>query len=295
MKTHSGNVGKIISDVGKITIDTLDKFEIPYDELYFGKPYAHAYIDDLVINAFDDYQQDLGVSNFSIDERDFNSLEEDVVPIVTKRSSNAVKLKGEIMWYLNLPRKLCKFTPSLISYDEKTYGMYKLERIQGITFQELFLSESLTDDGFEKLLNALKNIHAFSSKEDTNIYQNYALKLKERFKSYDYSKFDKSSEIYNELFKKLSEYENKKQGKLGVIHGDPVFSNILIDKFGKIKLIDPRGVVGEKTTIYGDVFYDYAKVYQSLLGYDEVMQNKSVSNEYREHLMKYLFNFIKTE
>ena len=67
MKTHSGNVGKIISDVGKITIDTLDKFEIPYDELYFGKPYAHAYIDDLVINAFDDYQQDLGVSNFSID------------------------------------------------------------------------------------------------------------------------------------------------------------------------------------------------------------------------------------
>ena len=92
------------------------------------------------------------------------------------------------MWYLNLPRKLCKFTPSLISYDEKTYGMYKLERIQGITFQELFLSESLTDEGFEKLLNALKNIHAFSSKEDTNIYQNYASKLQERFKSYDYSK-----------------------------------------------------------------------------------------------------------
>ena len=106
---------------------------------------------------------------------------------------------------------------------------------------------------------------------------------------------DKSSEIYNELFKKLSEYENKKQGKLGVIHGDPVFSNILIDKFGKIKLIDPRGVVGDKTTIYGDIFYDYAKVYQSLLGYDEVMQNKSVSNEYREHLIEILFNFIEKE
>ena len=295
MKTHNGNVGKIISDVGKITINTLDKFEIPYDELYFGKPYAHAYIDDLVINAFDDYQQDLGVSNFSIDERDFNSLEEDVVPIVTKRSSNSVKLKGEIMWYLNLPRKLCKFTPSLISYDEKTYGMYKLERIQGITFQELFLSESLTDDGFTKLLKSLKNIHSFASKEDVNIYQNYASKLQDRFKSYDYSKFDKSSEIYNELLKKLSEYENHKQGKLGVIHGDPVFSNILMDKFGKIKLIDPRGVVGDKTTIYGDIFYDYAKVYQSLLGYDEVMQNKSVSNEYREHLIGILFNFIEKE
>ena len=51
MKTHNGNVGKIISDVGKITIDTLEKFEIPYDELYFGKPYAHAYIDDLAVES----------------------------------------------------------------------------------------------------------------------------------------------------------------------------------------------------------------------------------------------------
>ena len=54
MKTHNGNVGKINADVGKITIDTLENFEVPYDELYFGKPYAHAYIDDLVISAFDD-------------------------------------------------------------------------------------------------------------------------------------------------------------------------------------------------------------------------------------------------
>lgn len=144
-------------------------------------------------------------------------------------------------------------------------------------------------------MNALKNIHAFSSKEDVSIYQNYALKLEERFKSYDYSKFEKSTEIYNQLHKKLTEYENKKQGKIGVVHGDPVFSNILIDKFGKIKLIDPRGVVGKKTTIYGDIFYDYAKVYQSLLGYDEVMQDKSVSTEYREHLIEILFDFIEKE
>lgn len=295
MKTHNGNIGKIIQDIGKITMDTLEKFEIPYDELYFGKPYAHAYIDDLVINAFDDYQRDLGISNFSIDERDFNSLEEDVVPIVTKRSSNAIKLKGEIMWYLNLPRRLCKFTPSMISYDEKTYGMYKLERIQGITFQELFLSGGLTDEGFKKLLFALKTIHLHSTNDNVNLYENYATKLQNRYKSYDYSKFDKSTEIYNELYKKLTEYENKNQGKSGIVHGDPVFSNILIDKFGKIKLIDPRGVVGDKTTIYGDIFYDYAKVYQSLLGYDEVMQDKSVSGEYREHLIDLLFKFIEKE
>ena len=295
MKTHSGNVGKIIQDVGKITIDTLEKFEIPYDELYFGKPYAHAYVDDLAINVFDDYQKYLGISNFSIDERDFNSLEEDTVPIVTKRSSNTKKLQGEIKWYLNLPRKLCCYVPSLISYDEKTYSEYRLERIQGITFQELFLSESLTDEGFKKLLDALKEIHSFKKTSDIDLYKNYASKLEKRYKTYDYSEFEESKEIYNELHTELIEYANKKQGRCGIIHGDPVFSNILIDKFGEIKLIDPRGILGDNITIYGDVFYDYAKVYQSLLGYDEVMQNKSVSDEYRGRIIKILFNFIKKE
>ena len=51
MRTHSGNVGAVVRDIGKVTIDTLDKYSIPYDEIYFGKPYAHFYIDDLAINT----------------------------------------------------------------------------------------------------------------------------------------------------------------------------------------------------------------------------------------------------
>jgi hypothetical protein len=50
MKTHNGNIGKINADIGKITFDTLEKFNIPYDEIYFGKPHADFYIDDLAIN-----------------------------------------------------------------------------------------------------------------------------------------------------------------------------------------------------------------------------------------------------
>ena len=49
MKTHKGNLGGVIADIGRVTFDTLEKFDIPYDELYFGKPHAHFYIDD---NAF---------------------------------------------------------------------------------------------------------------------------------------------------------------------------------------------------------------------------------------------------
>ena len=46
MKTHKGNLGKVMADIGKITFDTLEKYNIPYDEIYFGKPDADFYIDD---------------------------------------------------------------------------------------------------------------------------------------------------------------------------------------------------------------------------------------------------------
>merc|ERR1719352_857630 len=42
---HRGNIGAIMAAVGKVTLDTLERFGIPYDELLFGKPHTDAYID----------------------------------------------------------------------------------------------------------------------------------------------------------------------------------------------------------------------------------------------------------
>lgn len=49
MKTHGANTAKVIADIGKTTLDWLEKHQIPYDEIMFGKPWADIYIDD---NAF---------------------------------------------------------------------------------------------------------------------------------------------------------------------------------------------------------------------------------------------------
>ena len=49
MKTCNGDIAKVIERVGKITEDWLKKWEVPFDELVFGKPYADAYVDDLGI------------------------------------------------------------------------------------------------------------------------------------------------------------------------------------------------------------------------------------------------------
>ena len=41
-----------------------------------------------------------------------------------------------------------------------------------------------------------------------------------------------------------------------------------------------RGKVGKTLTIYGDWLYDWAKLYQSLIGYDRILQDKDISKEY---------------
>jgi capsule biosynthesis phosphatase len=49
MATQQGNLGKVMQNVGKVTLDWLAQYEIPYDEIYFGKPNAHMYIDDRAV------------------------------------------------------------------------------------------------------------------------------------------------------------------------------------------------------------------------------------------------------
>lgn len=46
MATCDSNLGKVLKNVGKITLEWLEKNEVEYDEIYFGKPNGHLYIDD---------------------------------------------------------------------------------------------------------------------------------------------------------------------------------------------------------------------------------------------------------
>jgi capsule biosynthesis phosphatase len=61
MLTHGHNLGAAMASVGKLTFETLDRFDIPYDELLFGKPYADLYIDD---KAYNQYTTPLSVIGF---------------------------------------------------------------------------------------------------------------------------------------------------------------------------------------------------------------------------------------
>lgn len=51
MLTHKGDLDKIHADVGQVTRDWLDTWQVPFDELVFGKPYGDIYIDDKAMNV----------------------------------------------------------------------------------------------------------------------------------------------------------------------------------------------------------------------------------------------------
>ena len=97
MKTHKGNVGAIVADIGQITIQTLEKFEIPYDEIFFGKPHAHFYVDDLAVNAFSSLDKELGFYKTQSEPRSFNKIDFQQDSVI-KYTSN----RGEIFWYQNI-------------------------------------------------------------------------------------------------------------------------------------------------------------------------------------------------
>jgi capsule biosynthesis phosphatase len=294
MKTHNGNIGKLMCDIGKITFDTLEKFSIPYDEIYFGKPQADVYIDDLGLNCFDNMEKELGFYTDNIKPRDFNELNSSFIEIYKKSSND---LSGEIFYYQHIPNEIKDMFPLFINYDENN-TWYEIEKINGLTSSTLYVSELLTIITLKSIMDSIKRIQSCNynnyNNDNINIYQNYSKKLEERYKSYDYSSFHNHTETFNYINNYLIEYQKMNKGKISVIHGDTVLTNIIINEYDKIKFIDMRGKMGDKLTICGDWLYDWAKLYQSLIGYDYILMNKEINTKYQESMIDFFVDYFVT-
>jgi capsule biosynthesis phosphatase len=288
MKTHSGNVGKCISDIGKITIDTLEKFGIRYDELHFGKPNADFYIDDLSVPAFSGMDKKIGFYDTGIIPRSFNKINYSENSVL-KETNNP----GEVYWYKNSPDGIKKFFPKIFRSEGNQINM---EKIKGVNYSYLYTNEALREKDLYDLIESLKIIHSSGEKDSEEIYSNYSSKLEKRYKenSEIYEKIKNSSFLYELIIEKIKKYEVNKKGKCGIIHGDPVFTNVFLTE-KKIKFIDPRGKLEEKLSIYGDIYYDFSKVYQSILGYDHILNGYEINYEYRNRMIEFFHSRFSLE
>lgn len=294
---------KYLKKIGNIIILTTHKAQlsnsitsflsdnhINYDEIYYDKPNADFYIDSKNV-VFTNIEKDLGFYNNKIDCREFNDV---ILKDIKTYKKISEDLSGEIYYYLNIPSDIKDIFPIMFNYDESLNKWYEMENIDGIPISHLYLNEDLTINEFNNILGTINRIHNSNTTiiEHINIYGNYAHKLINRYENYDYSIFTNSTQVYNKILLKLQEYEHNNLGKMSVIHGDAVFTNILINKFGKIKLIDMRGIIGTLYTICGDKLYDLAKLYQSIIGYDEILENKKISYEYKQSIKNHYENWF---
>jgi len=287
MKTHNNNIGKVMKDIAMITFKNLENFNIPYDEIIFGKPIADIYIDDKSINP---YIND--ISYFGI----FQKQNEHILNKICNNKYNSINktnniifksgpdkiIKGELYYYQNIPENLKYLFPKFIGYNKKEENTeIQTEYIKAIPLFYLYKNKLITENIITDLFNILKELHTTDSLpiniSNDNIRNNYFLKLKNRVNIVDYP-FEDTNMVFNEILKGLE--DNYSSKITNVIHGDFWFSNILITYDNKYKLIDMKGMVDNILTLNGDIYYDYGKLYQSILGYDLVLNGIELDNDY---------------
>ncbi len=206
-------------------------------------------------------------------------LYENVVVKYARDSKFEHLIEKEASWYEKISQVGFKQIPRLISRQP-----LMIERIKGFHVFEI----NTTDDDkrfiLDNIVNCLTHLHNASSTP-----ANY-LEMKDMY----YQKtIDRVSSVQslipnineetlninntncrNPFHPRYEEWFRKKVETLHtdlftLIHGDPTFSNILIDEKYQPWLIDPRGYFA-KTRFYGDKRYDWAKLYYSVLGnYDQ--------------------------
>jgi capsule biosynthesis phosphatase len=286
MKTHNNNIGKVLKDIALITFNTLEEFNIPYDEIIFGKPLADIYIDDKAINP---YINDLSFFGIFFDtEEDLNTLSINKYNKIIKKNDIVIKsgpesfLNGEVYFYQNLPEEIKNYFPEFLTYNKVNTNIeIKMSFINGIPLFYLYKNKLITENLLDKLFSMVSEIHNIKSVPiditEINVKNNYIKKIKERFNKIDYSE-DNSETILNNIIEGLE--TNFTPKIVNVIHGDLWFSNIILDYNDKFKLLDMRGCVDNILTLNGDVYYDYGKLYQSIVGLDMIIHGIKIDCEY---------------
>lgn len=193
--------------------------------------------------------------------------------------------EDEINWYKKVMDLNFKNIPTIYSLEPLI-----MEKINGKNIFEYNNADQKQKELIlTKIIDILKNLHALDKEIDANINdleENYINKTFDRInKVQDLIPFAHREEIVingkkckniffikEEIQEKIKKHFSK---KFALIHGDCTFSNIMWneDKNEPV-LIDPRGYFG-KTKYYGDEYYDWAKLYYSLVGNYDQFNNKN--------------------
>lgn len=218
----------------------------------------------------------------------FNSIERKDSLVVKKGPSSIIQ--GELYYYQHIPPSLSHYFPVMHEYSNDSIIEITMDYIVGTPLFFLYRDKQLTSTIVDELFDILDLFHTtpypIDIKEE-NVYNNYFKKLEKRFNE-DYDFVD-ASIIYQQVIQSLK--ETYQPMIVGVIHGDFWFSNIL--KTDHYKVIDMKGQVDSILTLNGDLYYDYGKLYQSIIGYDLIVQGCTVDKDYIHKMETYFLSKCK--
>ena len=282
MKSNFNDVEAVKEKYTEKIKNILKENGIKYNELIFGKPFADIYVDDKAINSFDDLNKKSGFySGVKFDTRFMHNIS--IFGDRIKKTGKGVE--NEIHYYKEIPKQLKKFFPKI--YETKNENELLMEKIDGSCLSDLLLNLQLTKNNISDMVNSFQEIHNFTTEKKKDDWL-YVGKLIERF--------DGNVELYKKLGVTKKEVldlcKKIKVSKHSIIHGDSVFTNIFFNKNYDLKLIDPRGKNQNGFSIYGATCYDYAKILQSLYGYDFIINEANIPETYLSFVRDYFFDII---
>lgn len=295
METCNSNVGAATKRGALNVLTKLEEYNVPYHEIYFGKPWAHLYVDDKCWNQYTNpgfpewmfgYKAPMPI------ERGCSNNQN----VLYKKGNVLVKegpissLEAEIYFYKNVPVTLHYFP----EYYRSTPTVLEIEFIEGQTMGSIFRNCLLTNSLLHTTVESLHELHSSTTispePSPTDVFDNYVGTLyrhrSNRPEVYDLPFIDVKIERIRCI---LQHYV--KTDKLSIrdlVHGDFWFDNILVTPQHQIKMIDMRGKVGTLFTLKGDPMLDYAKLYQSILGFDFVIRGEKYPLEYEKNCRAWL-------
>jgi len=281
MLSNNGDRNKIEA-LRPYIVDTLNSLGILYHQLILMKPYADLYIDDKSIAAHKDLEKETGLYLYEEHQSRIHNK-------ITSNGNKIIKegnLDGENYYYNNIPEEIKDLFPKVYNTSR---NCVVLQKINKPTYSTLLMSQKLTKLDIDFLIQSIDRIHKLQS-DGKEIDLNWAYKQKvvERL---DYFK-----DLYTKLEINVDFYRNMSnldfKNSYGRIHGDPVFTNVFLDS-NHCKFIDSRGVWDQKLTNSGDIDYDYAKILQSLYGYDYALHDELIQDSYLKSLRDYYLDKIK--
>ena len=196
----------------------------------------------------------------------------------------------EIAWYKKLKGKSYNAIPYIYSYDPLT-----MELIDGKCIYEYnYLPNEQKRYALENIINSLREIHQMESVpyDEKSYREAYLDKTYDRLsKVRDLVPFanDETVTINGKVCRNIFYHQEEVERlvmqyaprEYVLIHGDCTFSNTMLRHDIEPVFIDPRGYFGS-TKFYGDVAYDWVKLYYSLFSNYDQFNLKRFSLDIRE-------------